>query len=115
MVTVRVIHPPYSLLDGIAERLAPQTVREHARAAGALVWMDPGAAANRLRSAVEKMLDNLEDLDDKDVPSMSNLSRRIDKAKSDQLLELRLTTCCTGCGSWAILVPTPPPTSPEPT
>lgn len=46
--------PPLSIME--VPKDTPQTVKDAIEAAGRVVWLDPGAAANRLRLAVEKLL-----------------------------------------------------------
>lgn len=52
------IDPPLPLLD--LHPSVPAVFHELGRAASAVMWLDAAAAANRLRSAAESFLDNLE-------------------------------------------------------
>ena len=53
---VKWFDPPLTLLD--VPPSAPQAVKDAVSAAARIVWVDPSAAANRLRTAVERILDD---------------------------------------------------------
>lgn len=83
---VNLIQPALSLLGPVGRHVDPKIV-ELGLAAGHVVWIDPDAAANKLRAACEVLLDLLQVPATKTNGKPEFLNERINYAATNNLIE----------------------------